>query len=163
MKYFLARTHHLYLATASLKNTMINRLPIVAFFLLLSLSQISCLEKLGTNLPPLNTRKLKRKIRPPYMFSKMVMDYRAKNGFWPKKELDLISTDKRTVHSLYDQGFTDWHLGADSNDSLYIHFIHKPITEYAHIGGVPVPTKDVRIKTLYIFSSGIIKTKFDKK
>lgn len=131
--------------------------------ILLSFSQISCLEKLGAQFPPLNTRKLKKKIHPSYEFSKMVMDYRGKNGFWPKTELDLISTDKAITQKLYENGFTDWHLGVDSNDSLYIHFIHNPVSQGSHVGGVPIPTKDVKIKTLYVFSSGVIKTKFDKK
>ncbi|MCE7041880.1 hypothetical protein [Dyadobacter sp. CY312] len=132
-------------------------------FLILSFSQISCLDKLGAKFPPLNTRKLKKKVQPTYEFSKVVMEYKAKNGFWPKSEQDLMANNKNAVNSLYDRGFKEWHLGTDSQDSLNIHFVHDPVSEGSHIGGVPIPTKKVKIKTLYIFSSGLIKTKFDKK
>ena len=114
-------------------------------------------------MPPMNIRKLKKKIRPSHDFSKMVMDYRRKKGYWPKSELDLISTDKKIVNGLYGDGFTDWHLGADTPDSLYIHFIHIPVFHDAHIGGIPIIAREVKIKTLYVHSNGLIKTNLDRK
>jgi hypothetical protein len=109
------------------------------------------------------SENLKKKVRPPHEFGQMVMDYRYEKGFWPKSELDLISLDRNTVNALYGNGFTDWYLGASTSDSLYVHFIHEPVFEDAHIGVIPIIGRNVKIKTLYIYSSGIIKTEFDKR
>lgn len=142
-----------------------NFLKIILYFLLLTLLplfQFSCINKHGINLP-LNVRKLKNKVRPPHEFGQMVMDYRYEKSFWPKSELDLISADRHTVNALYAHGFTDWHLGDSNSDSLYVHFTHEPVFEDAHVGVMPITGRNVKIKTLYIYSSGIIKTELVKR
>lgn len=116
--------------------------------ILISISQFSCINSQGIETPPMNIRKLKKKVRPPHEFGQMVMDYRYEKGFWPKSELDLISANRHTVNALYGKGFTDWYLGASTSDSLYVHFTHEPLFEDAHVGIIPIIARDVKIKTL---------------
>jgi len=135
-----------------------NKLFNLILFFLLAVTSSSCLEKFGAQLPPLNTRRLKKKVSPPVDFNLMVFSYKKKHGFWPKSEIDLMSFDRLAVNKIYDFGFNSWSLGNFSEDTLYIHFIHRPVFQNAHIGGVPIPGREVKIRTLYVSSKGIIKT-----
>ncbi|WP_025765321.1 hypothetical protein [Dyadobacter tibetensis] len=99
---------------------------------------------------------------PTYAFNNLVLDYRSENGFWPKSKLDLVRAGKNTIDQLEGMGFTDWYLGQDSQDSLYIHFVHIPVFENAHIGGVPIPGRQVKLKTLYTFPKRYIQTSLEK-
>ena len=130
---------------------------------LVNLLILSCLNRLGTELPPLNTRKLKTKVAPPGDINSLVLSYRRDYGYWPKSETDLTAFNRSVVNKLYDSGFNSWSLGYFSDDTLYIHFVHDPVFKDAHFGGVPIPGKEVRIRTRYIISTGVIKTEFDKK
>ena len=134
----------------------------LALLSLLSITSFSCLEKLGAQLPPLNTRKLKKKVRPPEDFNLLVLSYKRDHGYWPKSEMDLIAFNRPVVNKLYDAGFNSWTLGAFSEDTLYIHFVHEPVFENAHFGGISIPGKEVKIRTLYVSSQGMVKTDFDK-
>ena len=130
--------------------------------LIFCLLYVSCTEKLGTNMPSMNFRKLRKQIRPPYDFSKALLSYREKYGYWPKSELDFINFDRQAVNDIYWKDFYDWHLGEDSQDSIVVYFTHAPVFKNAHIGGVPIPAREVKIKTLFIHKLGAVKTTFDK-
>jgi len=133
-----------------------------AALLTFCLFDVSCTEKLGANMPPMNFRKLRKQVRPPYDFGKALLKYRENYGYWPKTELDLIGFDKQAVNDIYWKDFDDWHLGENSQDSIIVHFTHAPVFKDAHIGGVPIPARKVKIKTLYIHKLGPIKTTPDQ-
>lgn len=142
-----------------MRRILINLVYLSMFSMLL----LSCYERLGAQFPPLNTRKLKKKVAPPPEFNSSVLAYKRNYGYWPKSERDLVSFNRSAVDKLYDTGFNSWSLGWFSTDTLYIHFVHDPVFENAHFGGIPIPGKEVRIKTRYVSTNGIIKTGFDKK
>lgn len=123
----------------------------------------ACINQYGIKSPPLNSRKLKRKIAPPYEFNHAMMNYRKQYGYWPKSVIDFQAYNSKAIQKIYLAEFSDWYLGANTNDSLNVHFVHVPVSDGAHIGGIPIPTKQVKIKTLYVFSKGIIKTQLHRK
>lgn len=138
---------------------MLQRLLLLLF---VTASMSSCFSKLGAQFPPLNTRKLKKKVKPTHDFNHLIFAYRSSNGYWPKSERDVIQAGRTAVADLESRGFNSWTLGEFSHDSLYIHFVHDPVFQNAHIGGVPIPGREVRVKTLYVHSTGIVKTSKDK-
>tara|TARA_R110002124_G_scaffold163805_6_gene331209 strand:- start:1255 stop:1689 length:435 start_codon:yes stop_codon:yes gene_type:complete len=142
---------------------MFKKIGLLMLVLLCILNLQACISQYGIQGPPLNSRKLKKKIAPPWDFSQALMAYRKQYGYWPKSELDFQAYNSPVVQKLYLADFTDWYLGSDNSDSLYVHLEHIPVSEGAHIGGVPLPTNTVKTKTLYIYSKGIIKTKLKKK
>lgn len=118
----------------------------------------SCINEFGITGPTIGGKKRKNKVAPPYDFSKSMFNYRKERGYWPKSEMDFGAYNSQAIRNLYMQDFSDWYLGSSSDDSLYVHFRHAPVTSNGNIGIVPIPVKDVEIKTLYVFSKGIIKT-----
>jgi len=131
---------------------------ILLTILLVSTLVSSCINQFGVSGPTIGGKKRKNKVAPPYEFSKSVFDYRKERGYWPKSEMDLSAFNSQVVKNLYMQDFSDWYLGSNNQDSLYIHFTHAPVTSNGSVGIVPVPVKDLKIKTLYIFSKGTTKT-----
>lgn len=95
---------------------------------------------------------------PPYDFSKSIFDYRKERGYWPKSEIDFLAYNRQAIQNLYMEDFSDWYLGKSNEDSLYVHFIHAPVTSNGHVGVIPMPNKDLKIRTLYVHSKGTIKT-----
>jgi len=131
---------------------------ILLTILLVSTLVSSCINQFGVSGPTIGGKKRKNKVAPPYEFSKSVFDYRKERGYWPKSEMDLSAFNSQVVKNLYMQDFSDWYLGSNNQDSLYIHFTHAPVTSNGSVGIVPVPVKDLEIKTLYVFSKGTTKT-----
>ncbi|REA63791.1 hypothetical protein DSL64_05040 [Dyadobacter luteus] len=136
-----------------------HRLFKILFAILLTpLVVSSCINQFGVSGPTIGGKKRKNKVAPPYDFSKAMFDYRRERGYWPKSEMEFTSYNRQAVKNLYMQDFSDWYLGSNNQDSLYIHFTHASVTSNGHVGVVPIPVKDLKIKTLYVFSKGTTKT-----
>ncbi|SDG57083.1 hypothetical protein SAMN04487996_12026 [Dyadobacter soli] len=112
--------------------------------------------------PTIGGEKRKNKVAPPYAFSKSMFDYRKERGYWPKSEMDFGAYNGQVIRNLYLEDFKEWYLGKSNEDSLYVHFTHAPVTSNGHVGGIPIPVKDVEIKTLYVFSQGTVNTVREK-
>jgi hypothetical protein len=141
---------------------MLRLFKVLLTILLTSTLIFSCINQFGMAGPTIGGKKLKNKVAPPYDFSRSMFDYRKERGYWPKSEMDFGTYNSQAVRNLYTKDFSDWYLGNSNEDSLYVHLIHAPVTSNGHVGIIPMPVKDLRIKTLYVFSKGTIKTVREK-
>ena len=132
-------------------------------FIALLLTNISCIKDLGVTFPSVNLKKRKKKIAPSYDFNNALFDYRKKNGYWPKSELDLSAYNGKVVRDLTFHGFESWSLGEFSNDTLLVYWIHEPIADGTHIGVVPIPDKKIYLITQYTFSNRTAATHLIKR
>lgn len=64
---------------------------------------------------------------------------------------------------MYNSGFESWNLGYSSDDTLYVYFIHEPIKDGAHIGVIPIPDRNIHIKSTYIYSNRLISSQRIKR